>query len=1200
MWLRRLGVILCWCSLVFGITSTRADDTELFIYDFNKAGDFRPKVLLIFDNSGSMRDTMEQVKEAYDPTISYPPLQNDPDQNNSELYIYFATDGDVPSITTSRRFSDKINACASSKTPLANIGYFQSQVWTYEVENGTPPNRGRGEWNSVSGYRENDIKLVDCKQDVIARNPANPYTGPWSIGAGYPVDKTRNDRGLWFYTDDVNDSDNASNTSLVLYSANYLRWYYGPTGYSIESRLRIAKDAVSGLISSTPGVDFGLAVFNRNDENDNNGGRIIRDILGSEITLANGKTGEQDLLDRVEGLTASTNTPLCETLREAYQFFGGKDVVYGLQGSPRDETAESPNGTYQAPYDNCSNNGYVIYITDGEPTQDSSSNTFVQGLINTLSTDERAAYGSAVAYGSGSQRPTSYLAALAGYMKHKDVNAVSPGTQTVTTFTVGFGDEAISGAGNLLAETARRGGGEYYPATNASALSDALKASLLAILRINTSLVSPAIASNNFDRTRSLNNIYYAMFEPDDGPRWRGNLKKLVFSPDGYVADSRGLPAIKFDGTIIDSAQTFWSSGRDGNKVAEGGAQEMLAEKSTRSLYVINNAQSRLDALTKANLVTQAGSEAALMTFMQAGSTTELDSLIDWTKGLDVDDEDFDTSTLIRAHIMGDPLHSRPLVLNYGPQSGNPADAPDLRILFGTNAGFLHMFKDMGSTIDESWAAIPYEFLPNQRALRINAESADHIYGVDSSPVALIKDANRNGVLKSSENDFVWVFTGLRSGGKAYYAFDISSPNTPTLKWRLNSQTTGFGELGLTWSVPEVAFVPGVTAPVLIFAGGYDVNKSAQGLGANDSMGRGIYIVNAETGALVFSATPAATSTTNLQVTGMADSMPGSVATLDSDGDGKTDRIYAGDTGGNIWRMDIYTDLENPNEPLSLSRLSVFKLASLGSDVSEAADRRFFTQPIVVRTINKEVTRTVVGGNTVYSYQDRPFDAVLIGSGDRNRPSSEATVRNGYFMLRDYDVMPRATTAQARDPILITDLYDVTSDPLSAQTTSDDVLATKAGITTAKGWVNWLNEPGEKSMGAGVVLQGKLYFTSFLPQVQSFQQCTIQSIGAARQYMVDMHYGSSFRYVVDLDGNETPERYVEVQNKVADDLVVHAGDDAKVRIIGGGVGEEVILKDEGDGEPERCTGAGECNQGAEEAEMDMSPKKIYLYEGEAQ
>nr|WP_324018711.1 PilC/PilY family type IV pilus protein [Aeromonas caviae] len=1173
------------------MTSTRADDTELFIYDFNKAGDFRPKVLLIFDNSGSMADTMEQIKEAYNPATVYPALSNDPDKSNTKRYIYFSTDGSIPAINSNKRFSDKLNACATSKGSLASIGYFQSQVWTYEVTSGNPPGRGRGSWYSISGYQENNIDLVDCKQDVTANNPANPYTGTWSVGTGYPVNKTSNNQGSWFYTAATRDSVNASNTAVVLYSANYIRWYYGPTGYSIESRLRIAKDAVKGLISSAPGVDFGLAIFNRNDSSSTNGGRVVRDILGSEITLSNGKTGEQDLLDRVEGLTASTNTPLCETLSEAYRFFGGRSVVYGLQGGTRDTTAESPTGTYQAPYDNCSNNGYVIYITDGEPTQDGDANTFVQGLINTLSSDEKAAYGTTVTYGSGN-RSSSYLAALAGYMKHKDVNAVSPGTQTVTTFTVGFGDEAISGAGNLLAETARRGGGVYYPATNASALSDALKASLLAILRINTSLVSPAIASNNFDRTRSLNNIYYAMFEPDDGPRWRGNLKKLIFSPDGYVADSRGLPAIKFDGTIIDSAQTFWSSGRDGNVVAEGGAQEMLAGKSNRSLYVINNAQNRLDQLTKANLVTQAGSEAALMTFMQAVTTTELDSLINWTKGLDVDDEDFDTSTLIRAHIMGDPLHSRPLVLNYGPQSGNPTDAPDLRILFGTNAGFLHMFKDMGSTIDESWAAIPYEFMANQKALRLNAESAEHIYGVDSSPVALIKDANRNGVLKSSESDFVWVFTGLRSGGKAYYAFNVSSPDTPTLKWRLNSLTTGFGELGLTWSVPEVAFVPGVSDPVLIFAGGYDVNKSVLGLGTSDSMGRGIYIVNADTGALIFSATPAATSTNNLRVTGMTDSMPGSVATLDSDGDGKVDRIYVGDTGGNIWRMD----LPSTNK----SDWSVFKFASLGSDVTQADDRRFFTQPIVVRTINKQVTRTVVGGNVVYSYQDRPFDAVLIGSGDRNRPSSEATVRNGYFMLRDYDVVARAANAQARSPILITDLYDVTSDPLSAQTNTDGILATKAGITTAKGWVNWLNEPGEKSMGAGVVLQGKLYFTSFLPQVQSFQQCTIQSIGAARQYMVDMHYGSSFRYVVDLEGNQTPERYVEVQNKVADDLVVHAGDDAKIRIIGGGVGEEVILKDEGDGEPERCTGAGECNQGAEEAEMDMSPKKIYLYEGEAQ
>jgi len=98
--------------------------------------------------------------------------------------------------------------------------------------------------------------------------------------------------------------------------------------------------------------------------------------------------------------------------------------------------------------------------------------------------------------------------------------------------------------------------------------------------------------------------------------------------------------------------------------------------------------------------------------------------------------------------------------------------------------------------------------------------------------------------------------------------------------------------------------------------------------------------------------------------------------------------------------------------------------------------------------------------------------------------------------------------------------------------------------------------------------------------------------------MIDMHYGTSFKYVLDSNNQEVIQRYVEVQNKVADDLVIHGGDDGRIRIIGGAPGKEVILKDDGQGESERCTGEGECSQGAEEAKMDMSPKKIYLYEGE--
>lgn len=1192
---------LCALSVPAVAGDAYSDDTELFIYDFSKAGDYRPKVLVIFDNSGSMAETMELEREKYNPATVYPSLSRDPDTGNSRNYVYYSTDGSVPAINSNRRFRDSINACASSKTPLGTVGYFQSQVWTYvysSYRNGVPR---QGDWETISGENEDDITIVDCKQDIQNRNPANPFSGTLevgSVGDGYPVDKTSNTRGEWYYTGNANDATSGSNTSVTLYTANYIRWYYGPTGYAVESRLRIAKDAVKSVISSTPGVDFGLAIFNTNNSTSTNGGRVVRRILSNDDMVGT-ITAEQNLLNTVEGLSATTNTPLCETLYEAYRFYGGQPVLYGKQGGTRDKLAEDPEGTYTSPYDKCSNNGYVIYVTDGAPTSDTDADSAVKALMDSLSTDERAAYGSTVGYGSGSAK--SYLAAMAGYMKSKDVNTSSPGKQTVTTFTVGFGDEAISGAGNLLAETARRGGGQYYPAVSAEALTQALRSSLLAILRINTSLVSPAITTNNFDRTRSLNNIYYAMFEPDTGPRWKGNLKKLTLSGDGYVADVNGLPAIKADGSILEQAQTYWSSERDGNLVAKGGVQAMLAEKTNRNLYVVNSVASpkRLDAFNKANLVSIAGSADNLASYMQLASSTELDGQIDWTKGLDVDDEDYDGSTTIRPYIVGDPLHSRPLVVNYGCAipSGQSTCTPDLRILMGTNAGFLHMFKDLGSTVDESWAMIPYELLPKQEALRLNAESADHLYGVDASPVALIKDANSNGVLKASEGDFVWLFFGLRAGGSSYYALDITNPDAPSLKWVINSQTTGFSLLGETWSVPEVAYVPWDASPsnkrlVMVFSGGYDANKSKVGIGSTDSKGMGLYMVDADSGALVFSATPGTGSSTNKQVTGMVDSMPGPVSTLDSDGDGRTDRIYAGDTGGNIWRLDMPST--------STSAWSVFKFASLGSDDVQANDRRFFTQPVVVRTINKQVTKMVISGEDYFSFKERAFDAVLIGSGDRNRPSSESTVQNAYFMLRDYGVVAKNYNTGAPAPITMTDLYDVSVDPLAGVTATNDLLSLRAAITSKSGWKYWLAESGEKSMGAGVVLQGKLYFTSFLPQVQSFEECTIQSIGAMRQYMVDMHYGTSFKYVVDQDGNETPQRYVEVNNKVADDLVIHAGDDSKIRIIGGAPGEEVILKDEGEGVPERCTGEGECSEGADEAEMDMTPKKIYLYEDEPQ
>ncbi|MFE8730242.1 hypothetical protein, partial [Aeromonas hydrophila] len=68
----------------------------------------------------------------------------------------------------------------------------------------------------MSGRTESNIVLVDCKQDMISSNNSNPYSGPslvvGSISNGYPVNKTSNSSGLWYYTTNISNAAAGSNT----------------------------------------------------------------------------------------------------------------------------------------------------------------------------------------------------------------------------------------------------------------------------------------------------------------------------------------------------------------------------------------------------------------------------------------------------------------------------------------------------------------------------------------------------------------------------------------------------------------------------------------------------------------------------------------------------------------------------------------------------------------------------------------------------------------------------------------------------------------------------------------------------------------------------------------------------------------------------------------------------------------------------
>ncbi|MGZ0788102.1 hypothetical protein ACXM5X_34805, partial [Pseudomonas saponiphila] len=135
------------------------------------------------------------------------------------------------------------------------------------------------------------------------------------------------------------------------------------------------KKAFSNINSSTPTVDFGLAVFNYNypHEGNRDGGRIV-----SGITQMTDST-RASLLTTIDNLLAKTNTPLCETMYEAYRYFAGKGVKYGhsdtdygsyVGNKPPYDSLVEKSGNYASPFKVCTDIAYVIYVTDGSPTVD--------------------------------------------------------------------------------------------------------------------------------------------------------------------------------------------------------------------------------------------------------------------------------------------------------------------------------------------------------------------------------------------------------------------------------------------------------------------------------------------------------------------------------------------------------------------------------------------------------------------------------------------------------------------------------------------------------------------------------------------------------------------------------------------------------------------------------------------------------------
>lgn len=499
-----------------------------------------------------------------------------------------------------------------------------------------------------------------------------------------------------------------------------------------------------------------------------------------------------------------------------------------------------------------------------------------------------------------------------------------------------------------------------------------------------------------------------------------------------------------------------------------------------------------------------------------SSSTTGIskDDLVNWIRGQNVkgDDNPSELTGDVRGYLHGDVLHSQPAVINFN----RTGITSDVVVFYGANDGMLHAIKGGRADTDgaEKWSFIAPEHFSYFQRMYANtplwSSNAPRTYFFDGPISTFVKTVTDGSGVDRIEGTGAeaYIFAGMRRGGRAYYAFDVTDPDAPKFQWKILGGSGDFAELGYTWSAAKTAKIQLVSGgvasseDVLIFGGGYDPTRDSAGATANDkfpqgsiTMGRAIYVVRARTGELLWSASPAADSASNKQVSGMSCSFAADVFSMDSDNNGYADRLYAVDTCGNVWRANI-GDTNKDN-------WAIAKIFSL-SDAS-GNPRKFLFEPSVVR--------------------ETDYDILLIGSGDREHPF-DYTTANRFYSLWD----EKATNATLpTTPYTEADLCNFTT-----LTLTNGAPTCSCSWPTKRGWyISFESCAGEKTVSGAVTVAGVTIFSTNIPPGSSCiasastNQCSA-GLGVSRDYAIYYDVGLCGKPFADPNADgvvEASDRY---------------------------------------------------------------------------
>ena len=675
---------------------------------------------------------------------------------------------------------------------------------------------------------------------------------------------------------------------------------------------------------------------------------------------------------------------------------------------------------------------------------------------------------------------------------------------------------------------------------------------------------------------------------------WEGNLKKYTLNEGTLYGKSDSKLFKSVAGDLNAATQDMWSDKNypgANDKVESGGFYSLLNTPNTgatslRTLYVedwssTNNSENKSVlkkfAVNTDGRVTVNNNLLSDTSFKDTTTYNEvtLRKLLNFL-GFDVlpantvKDMILTTANATKpVKVLGATIHSTPAAVSYSAtldaDTGRVTDTRDDYVLFGSSEGGLHLVdagdQGSGNGGKEKFVVIPREMLKNTSnsdALvkgAIKTKTGSPNFGIDAPWLVtadykydlLNKKVNVN--VNEVEGKGVFAYGGLRMGGEAFYGVNLNDNDNPSMMFTITSATSGFSRMGQIWEKPTKAKIKTSTTDtgtdVLVFGGGYDMcyeNEIFQ-VGVIDTLlgacsnisstkGNAVYIINAKTGALIWSASSVANSTgASSTVPAMTNSVVAGVTTLDRDNDGFMDHIYFADLGGQIFRADftnagfkkpVASGTPSPETSFSNTRVTRI-LKSAYADDNIRYNYRFYERP-TVSFYRNDISNSL-------------FALVTAISGDRSSPLSKIrdnTEADRLYGIIDSDVTKQDnvfyasnfTDATNVDGEKVVNLADssLAELPSSMGVSTDTEYSSEqknAAIKTLKaggmkGWYYPLtrfdgygNVRYTKGVGKSEVVDSFLYTTVYNPDMSygAVDSCSAKVTGGSERQLYCLPYG---------------------------------------------------------------------------------------------